>query len=169
MQAADAGVTVAAEPFCTKEKSEKGFTADLTEQGYCPILLVIENSSTDNLLLVKDEIELMDTQGNIHKPVAAKIMVEKFEHNKMSYALLGFGIFSYMSADEANKKMLNDWSEKELPAEKVLIPSRKTHGVLYFHLGGGLTTLPNSTMSVSLTNMRTGEKRSAKIRIVSAL
>ena len=94
-------------------------------------------------------------------------MVEKFEHNKISYALLGFGIFSYMSAEEANKKMLNDWSEKELPAEKVLIPSRKTHGVVYFQLGTGLPRLPNSTLSVSLANMRTGERRLVKVRIVS--
>jgi len=83
-------------------------------------------------------------------------MVSKFEHNKIAYALLGFGLFSYISADEASRKMLQDWSSKELPAEKVMIPGRKSHGVAYFDLGQGLSSLPNSTLAVPLLNMRTG-------------
>ena len=35
------GVTVAAEPLATKEKTEAAFTVDLTEQGYAPILVVV--------------------------------------------------------------------------------------------------------------------------------
>lgn len=168
IQTSVGGVSIAAEPFSSKEKVEAAFTIDLTEQGYAPILLVMENRSPDNSLLVKNEIELVDSRGNIRKPVSANIMVEKFEHNKIAYALLGFGIFSYMSAEEANRKMRNDLSEKELPAEKVLIPNRKMHGAVYFELGPGLATLPNSTLRVPLLNMRTGERHSATLRIISA-
>lgn len=162
------GVIIAAEPFSSKEKVEAAFTLDLTEQGYVPILLVMENRSPDNSLLVKGDIELVDSRGNIRKPVSANVMVEKFEHNKIAYAFFGFGIFSYMSAEEANKKMRNDLSEKELPAEKVLIPNRKAHGVAYFELGSGLTALPNSTLTVPLLNMRTGERHSATLKIISS-
>jgi hypothetical protein len=165
IQATELGVVVAADPFNTKEKSESAFTVDLTEEGFVPVLLVFENRSSDNILLIKDDIELTDSRGNIHKPVTANIMVSKFEHNKIAYALLGFGIFSYMSAEEANKKMLQDWSSKELPAEKVLIPGRKAHGVVYFELGPGLATLPNSTLQVPLLNMRTNEHKAALLRM----
>lgn len=160
-----AGITVAAEPLATKEKAQAAFTLDLGEQGYAPILVVMENRSADNVLLLKDNIELVDSQGNVRKPVPANVMAEKFEHNKMAYALLGFGIFSYMSADEANKKMREDWNSKELPAEKVVIPNRKVHGVVYFQLGPGLATLPNATLRIPLQNVRTGENYSVDLRI----
>lgn len=159
------GVTIAADPYNTKEKVQQAFTLDLSEEGFCPILLVMDNRSSDNILLSKDEIELVDSRGNVLKPTPANIMIEKFEKNKMAYALLGFGIFSYMSAEEANKKMLSDWSGKELPAEKILIPNRKTHGVVYFQVGQALTALPNSTLHIPLRNMRTQEAYSVKLRI----
>lgn len=166
IQTTEGGVVVAADPFNTKAKAESAFTIDLTEQGFVPVLLVLENRTTDNVLLIKDDIELTDSRGNIRKPVSANVMVSKFEHNKIAYALLGFGIFSYMSAEDANKKMLQDWSSKELPAEKVLIPGRKTHGVVYFDLGPGLQTLPNSTLNVPLMNMRTSERKVSTLRMV---
>jgi len=158
------GVTVAAEPLATKEKTEAAFTVDLTEQGYAPILVVVGNRSADNILLLKDNIELVDSRGNVLKPVPAYVMVEKFEHNKIAYAFMG-GLFSYMSAEEANKKMREDWSSKELPAEKVVMPNRKVHGVVYFHLGPGLATLPNATLNILLQNVRSGENHSVNLRI----
>jgi len=164
-----AGVTIAADPYNTKEKVQQAFTLDLSEEGFCPILLVMDNRSNDNILLVKDDIELVDSRGNVLKPTPANVMIEKFEKNKMAYALLGFGIFSYMSAEEANKKMLSDWSGKELPADKILIPNRKAHGVVYFKVGERLTTLPNSTLHIPLRNMRTQEMHSVKLRIAEGV
>ena len=161
----EAGVVIAADPFDNKQKVEGAFTVDLNEQGYVPILLVMENTTADNFQVLKGDIELIDTSGNVRKPVIANIMVEKFEHNKIAYALLGFGIFSYMSAEEANKKMLRDWSTKELPAEKILIPNRKTYGVVYFDVGPGLGTFPGSTLQVPVVNLRTGERHTAKLKM----
>ncbi len=160
-------VTIAAEPLATKEKAEAAFSVDLTEQGYAPLLLVMESRSGDNVLLVKDDIELVDSRGNLHKPTPANAMVEKFEHNKIvPLIFLGFfGLPSYMSADEADKKMRSDWTSKELPAVEVLLPNRKAHGVVYFELGPGLTTLPNATLRIPLQNLKTGEKQSVTLRI----
>jgi hypothetical protein len=62
--------------------------------------------------------------------------------------------------------MLQDWTSKELPAEKVLIPARKSHGVVYFELGPGLSTLSNSTLSVPLLNMRTSERKAGTLKII---
>lgn len=167
IQTTQDGVVVAADPFNTKEKTESAFTIDLTEEGFVPVLLVFENRATDNVLLIKDDIELTDSRGSIHKPVSANVMVGKFEHNKMAYALLGFGIFSYMSAEDANKKMLEDWSSKELPAEKLLIPGRKLHGVVYFYFGPThLDSLSNSVLKVPLLNMRTNEGAAMTLRMM---
>jgi hypothetical protein len=55
----------------------------------------------------------------------------------MVYALLGFGIFSYMSADDANKKMAADWASKELPKEVIVGPGRKSSGFIYVKLPNG--------------------------------
>jgi hypothetical protein len=66
-------------------------------------------------------------------------MAEALEHNKMVYALLGFGIFSYMSAEEANRKMASDWRDKELQDTFIMNPGRKRHGFLYFELPEGET------------------------------
>jgi hypothetical protein len=166
IQATEGGVVVAADPFNTKEKAESAFTVDLTEQGFLPILLVVDNRATENVLLIKDDIELIDSRGNVSKPVSANVMISKFEHNKIAYALLGFGIFSYMSAEDANKKMLEDWIGKELPAEKVVLSNRTTHGVVYFYLGRGLQTLSNATLNVPLINMRTSERKTMTLRLL---
>ena len=148
-----AGVTVAIEAYETKEKVEEAFTINLTEEGIVPILLVMENQSNVSYHLLKDEIELIDTQGNVRNPVSAAAVAQKFEHNKMVYALLGFGIFSYMSAEEANKKMLSDWREKELSEEKVLNPKRKVSGAVYFDLGKSLDALPNSILTLQFRTL----------------
>ncbi|MFQ5962061.1 MAG: hypothetical protein ACE5MG_11760, partial [Candidatus Methylomirabilales bacterium] len=163
------GVTITAEPFHSKEKSEKAFTVDLTEEGYVPILLVMKNQSKDNILLRRDDIELLDTRGNVVKPMPANVMAEDFEHNKVALAIIGFGIFSYAAAEEANKEMVRDWSDKGLPAEKILMPNRKAHGVLYFKLEKGLATLANSTLHIPVTNLRTGEIYSVKLRVTTRI
>ena len=162
-------VTIAAEVFDTKEKAEAAFTVDLTEEGYAPILLVMKNKSKDNILLRRDDIELLDTRGNVVKPIPANVMAEDFEHDKVALAVLGFGIFSYAAAEDANEEMVRDWSSKGLPVEKVLIPNRKAHGVVYFQLEKGLGTLPNSTLHIPVINLRTGETYSIKLRVATGI
>lgn len=160
-----AGVTVAIEAYETKEKVEEAFTINLTEEGIIPVLLVMENQSDVSYLVLKEDIELTDIHGNVRNPVSAAVVAQKFEHNKMVYALLGFGIFSYMSAEEANKKMLSDWSEKELPEEKVLNPNRKVSGAVYFDMGKGFDALPNSVLSLQFRDLGSNEFHEIKINI----
>jgi hypothetical protein len=90
-------------------------------------------------------------------------MAHKLEHNPMLYGALGFGILSYKSAENANKKMLDDWGGKELPPQSVLLPRRATHGVVYFDLGQGFMIPPKTTLRLSFSNMFTGERRSAQL------
>lgn len=153
-------VTVAAESLTTKEKAEAAFSIDLTERGYAPILLLMENQSGDAILLLRDQIELVDGQGNLHRPMPACAVVEKIEANQ--------GIISSIFAKEAREKRRSDWSNKELPAEKTLMPNQQHHGVLYFELGPGLPALPKAALYVPFKNLRTGERHAVFLRMKAA-
>ncbi len=132
IQANESGVVVAADPFSTKEKAESAFTLDLTEQGFVPVLLVLENRTKDNVLLIKDDIELTDSRGNIRKPVSANIMVSKFEHNKMAYALLGFGIFPTCRRKMPIRRCWRTGAVKNYQRKKFCFPVGKHMGLPTF-------------------------------------
>jgi hypothetical protein len=67
-------------------------------------------------------------------------MFDEYEKNPVVYAVLGFGIFSYMSADKANEKMEADWREKEISEQIIILPGQKANGFIYFRLPEGKTT-----------------------------
>jgi hypothetical protein len=159
----EAGLTIAADVFHPRWKVEAAFTVDLNEHGYLPILLIIENRTGDKFQLRTADIELRDGRGRVRRPIPVEAMAHKLEHNPILYGALGFGILSYKSAEEANKKMLDDWGGKELPPQSVLLPRRTTHGVVYFDLGQGFMIPPKSTLRLSFSNMWTGERRSVRL------
>ncbi len=132
------GISFAAEPYDTAEKAKGAFYADITSQGYYPVLLVFKNNTSENVMVLRGTVEL-ETAGSMYKAVRSSTMFNDFEHNKMAYALLGFGIFSYMSAEEANRKMESDWREKEMAEQLIVQPGRTSHGFVYFKLPQGVS------------------------------
>ncbi len=132
-----AGVEAGAEAFTNEAKVKEVFYANVTEQGFFPVEVALYNGSDARVFLQKDRLELVSSSGAVVRPVSVTAMINEFEKNKMAYALLGFGIFSYMSAEEANKKMAADWSDKELPRETVVNASRRASGFVYFRLPKG--------------------------------
>ena len=84
-------------------------------------------------------------------------MSQDLEKNKMAYALLGFGIFSYMSADEANKKMESDWRDKELPEQLIIPQGRKANAFVYFKLKDG-QSLKGDKLIVEVEKLSTSER-----------
>ena len=158
------GVSAAADLYATEAKTKEGFYVNLTERDYYPVQLVIQNDGADTILLLKSDIAISDASGNEYKPVNAAVMVDEFEHNKMAYALLGFGIFSYMSADDANKKMAADWHSKELNDETIINTSRKNSGFVYFKMPKGMK--PNGmTLKLKLEDLQTKAKLDFKVRM----
>ncbi len=134
------GISVAADSYDSTEKAKEGFYIDTTSEGFYPINLIIQNNTGDRIIILRETIELIDVNENTYNPIRSTVMAETFEHNKMAYALLGFGIFSYASAEEANRKMASDWKEKELPDQLIILDRRKKNGFLYFQLPKGQTT-----------------------------
>jgi hypothetical protein len=134
------GISLAVDPYDSTEKAKEGFYVDVTSKGFYPLQLIFQNDTDDRLVILRETVELIDPKDISHKPVRSTIMADACEHNKMAYALLGFGIFSYMSAEEANRKMASDWREKELPDQLIIPAERKMSGFLYFQLPMGQTT-----------------------------
>lgn len=134
------GIIAAAEPYDSTEKAKEAFYEDVTSEGFYPINLIVQNNSGDRIMILRESVELIDASENSYTLVRSIIMAEAMEHNKMAYALLGFGIFSYSSAEEANRKMASDWKEKELPEQLIIPDGRKKNGFLYFKLPKGQTT-----------------------------
>jgi len=144
----------AAEALVTAAAIEPVFYVNLAEHDYYPVQIVVQNNSASRVLMLKDKVELTDANGNAYRPINVATMIDEFEHNKMAYALLGFGIFSYMSADDANKKMAADWREKELPAEVIVNPSRKSAGFVYLKMPRGVKP-SGMTLTFNLENLET--------------
>jgi len=153
------GIHFAAEPFDTSERAKDCFYADVTSGGYYPVQLIFKNDTTDKVMVLRETVEL-ESGSTQHRPVRSSNMYNDFEHNKMAYALLGFGIFSYMSAEEANRKMEADWREKEMPEQFIVLPGRTSHGFVYFKLPPG-TSLRGGKIKVEADKM--GEKKLVKL------
>lgn len=158
------GVSVAAEALTDSAKIKEIFDEDLTEKDYYPIEVVISNQTEHRILVQKDQIEVISNSGSIVNPIQVAVMIEEFEHNKMAYALLGFGIFSYMSADEANKKMASDWTNKELVRELIVNSRRRGSGFVYVKMPKG-TKPTGMELMVPVENLETKVISIAKIRL----
>jgi hypothetical protein len=158
------GVTVAAELLSKPEKIEEGFYVNLAEKDFYPVQIVAQNGTDARMLLTKDSIVVSDAAGNVYRPVNVTVMTDEFEHNKIAYALLGFGIFSYMSAEDANKKMAADWSSKEMAQEVILNPSRRNAGFVYLKMPKGVKP-EGMTLEVKVENLETKASQSFKLRL----
>jgi hypothetical protein len=148
------GIVLAVDPITDGNEVTKIFTANTNSKGYLPIEIVVNNTSSDNLMLDASNISLTDVSGNIKNPVKSDIVADNFEHNKMAEAFWGFGMFSYQAADDANKKMHQDWADKSLPASKVLNPNAgNARGIVFFQLNAN--NVSGSTLTVPVTNLKT--------------
>ncbi len=149
-------ITLAAEPYDTEGEVVGAFDENLLEKGYYPIKVLIENNSDSRVMVFRESVELQDPSGHSYRPVPASAMAEDFEDNKIAYALLGFGIFSYMSAEEANEERTADYQAKDL-AETQIIPAGRSRGAfVYFQLPQG-TNVNASHLFLDVEHLDTNE------------
>lgn len=161
---ANDGVSVAADPYDSAEKATRVFYQDVTNEGFFPIHLIFKNDTGDRVIVLRETIELIHASGNIYRHVRSTAMYNVFEKNKMAYALLGFGIFSYMSAEEANRKMETDYRDKEISEQLIIMPGLRASGFAYFKLPKGNTT-KGSTLRLQAERLDTRQKLPFEIRL----
>ena len=158
------GVSLAADPYDSSEKGQKGFYVDVTSEGFYPVHLIFKNDTNDRVIVLRETVELITASGTIYRPVRSTIMYNAFEKSKMAYALLGFGIFSYMSAEEANRKMEGDWRDKEIPEQLIILPALRANGFIYFQLPKGSTT-KGAKLTMQGEKLETRQKLKLEIRL----
>lgn len=158
------GVSVAADALTDSAKIKEIFYADLTEKNYYPIEVVINNGTEQRIFVPKEQIKIVSNSGSVIQPINVPVMIDEFEHNKMAYALLGFGIFSYMSAEEANKKMTSDWTSKELARELIVSPNRRGSGFVYVKMPKG-TKPTGMELLVPVENLETRVISNIKVQL----
>jgi hypothetical protein len=160
------GLALAVDPYDSKAKAESAFYIDVTSEGFYPVNLIFRNDTKDRVIVLRDTVELIDPTGNTNRPVRYNIMFSAFEKSKMAYALLGFGIFSYMSAEDANRKMETDWRQKELPEQLIIQTGRRADGFVYFRLPPGRTP-QGGRLLLEAELLETKEKIPLEVLIVS--
>ena len=151
------GMGFAADPYDTTDRTEGTFDEDLTDDGYFPVNLIFKNGISERMLILKETIQLADIHGQAYRPVRAAVMAQDFEDNAMTYGLLGFGIFSYASAEEANRERESDWFEKEIPDSLIINPGRVNGGFVYFKLPEE-GKLAGSTLQLVIELMESNQK-----------
>ena len=160
------GISLAADPYDSKEKAESAFHVDVTSEGFYPINLIFRNDTKDRVIILRDTVELIDATGNTNRSVRYNVMFSAFEKSKMAYALLGFGIFSYMSAEDANRKMESDWRQKEIPEQLIIQAGRKADAFVYFRLPQGKTP-KGGKLILEAESLETKQKIPLEVNLVS--
>ncbi|MCP4328048.1 MAG: hypothetical protein GY791_06380 [Alphaproteobacteria bacterium] len=132
------GITLSAEPYDTEAEVVSAFDEPLNEKGYYPIRVHLNNGSQDRIIVLRETVELESPKGQTFRPVGAAVMADDFEDDAVAYALLGFGIFSYASAKDANKEREADYHAKEIPESRIIAPGSSLGAFVYFQLPEGV-------------------------------
>ncbi len=140
------GISVAADPYSSMDKAKQAFQWDVTQKGFVPVNLIIDNDTDEPLCIEKENIELFDENGIAYGPVSSKLMFEEFEIDAIgrfavfSVVSVAAGVVSYLSAKRANRKMEADWQRKEIPDRLIVPPGTRMSGFVYFQLPEGEIT-----------------------------
>lgn len=155
-------VTIAVDSYDNPTKAESAFYVDTTEKNIRPILIIIDNKSSDSYLINRSEILLKDGSGKEFEPVTSNYAFEQFDVSEFLYSAL-FGIFGGLSAHEANEKMKSDWNEKELPEQLISNPDSSANGFVFFE-----TEKPvhGNVVIINAINMRTNEILNFELQIM---
>lgn len=130
-------VTISAEPFDTEAESVGAFDENLPKEGFIPVQLVVQNGATEDVLVLRETVELQSPDGQIYRPVPAVVMAEAVENSVLGQTL-AFGIFGLFTAQEANKERSADYGAKELEEAKLVNPGAKYGAFVYFKLPKGV-------------------------------
>ena len=107
------------------------------------------------MVIDRGAIHLVAKTGEKYAAVSSADVVKELRHKSAAYGALGFGIFSFMDAEEANAQMKTDWSSKELPPSMFFGRDQKHTGFVYFGLPENIRP-ETMTLLVPAENFTTG-------------
>jgi len=163
------GVWIAADPYDETEKAETGFDVDLTSSGFCPVHLIFRNDTNTPVQVRKDGIRLYPSRGGVLTPIESTKMWDQCKRNALArLAILSpisivIGVAAYLSAVIENRKMREDWQQKEFPDRFVVYPGREINGFVYYRYPDGILT---SGMKLRVESERLDSGRKIQFELI---
>lgn len=113
------GITVAADPYPTDEKSFTAFDVkDLNSRGYFPVHVIIRNSTENFLSLKTRNVVLVTATGRAYTTSATVVVGDVFKGGQ--------------SISMKKGSPLIDFTEKELTSRQIM-PEKVVNGFLFFY------------------------------------
>lgn len=129
------GIDFGAKAFSESAEVKATFNYNMLDQGFLPVHLVVNNTSSNEIELVRARIEFETSGGERLEPVAADAASTGEGRNAMAEAIFFFGIFSYDNANKFNADLQRDWAEKGMGEVHLIRPGRTMSKFLYFQVG----------------------------------
>lgn len=142
------GVIVGADPYFDSDQIEATFDVDLARGRYYPVRLRITNASEQRIVILREAISLVDSLGSVYASIPSDAVFEDLRHNSVAYGILGFGVFSFWSAESANAAMRADWAAKEISPSIFLGKGDSQTGFVFFRLP---PEIPPQSTAIRLT------------------
>lgn len=136
-QGSSENVAIGVKAMTDDAETKVAFDENLIREGIYPIQVSVKNVGQNTIMIVRDKIELIGETTQAVRPINAVSVAEEVEDDAMTDAILGFGIFSYAAAKDANEERRADYVSKQLPDELVLRPGRTDGGFVFFKLAEG--------------------------------
>ena len=131
------------------------FNRALCSKGVTPVLLLVDNQSSDDIEVIRAAVESETSSGTVLRPVTPDAASSEHGRNAMAEAIFFFGIFSYDDANRYNDDMARDWVEKGMGEVLILRPRRSAAKFVYFETGsafspsGSILRVPFERLGVS--------------------
>lgn len=161
------GLYVAAVCLADERSSRRHFGRHLVEQGYVPILVLLEldADSKQSFQIQKRELRLCLSDGRRLLPTDYEQVVDdvSFSHWRSFFGFVPWilpGFFVASSVNSANQDLEQDYEEKALRSVRVSPNLRAYHGVLFFRIPPEIRrdiTLDDAFVEVSLFREGSGE------------
>jgi hypothetical protein len=129
-RAQDSGLVAGAEVFDTPKKSSDALGRNVTDE-FTPVQVALEGVSRDRFLVERAKARLTCANGTTLEPVSALTMYQVYRESGVGFALVGLPASAASTAD-SNDQMRAEWTEKEFPAQTILMPGERTGGFLFF-------------------------------------
>jgi len=140
------------------------FNADLMSKGVLPVLLLVDNRSSNELEIVRDRIELSTPSGARMQPINPDAATTDQGRNALAEAVLFFGVFSYADAEKYNNEMRRDWVDKAVPEVQIVRSGLTTSKFLYFNVGKDYS-LAGSNLNVVIQPLGGGPAQTLTLKL----
>ncbi len=163
------GLEVVVQPFLDTQENEKYFGIDFLTTGYVPILIIVNNLSTNSYIIWKNKIVLeidkpIESAGDkLNKDLFAQQNILESDSYTAAYFSPATSLFlqnEVQDLQEVKRNLL----ENEFQTTTIS-PGKEAHGFMYFKLPQSIMTAQNPlAASIDAYNIRT--KQTSKVKVL---